>query len=171
MESLTRSEPVANLGGFVDALSTFSGDLRHFVSFAYGIEVEDKRRAASDLINDNYRGQDAFLFSSARTVQIDRRTLEAGIRSYPIRGDNVLVAGCVPEMRLFLSVRVMDMIEGTAAGACRNLEGIEIECPVPDLTGASAFFCLQSSGLLPVLQFNHRNTHNIDQNSQAGRVG
>ena len=83
----------------------------------------------------------------------------------------MLVAGCVPEMRLFLSVRVMDMIEGTAADACRNLEGIEIECPVPDLNGASAFFCLQSSGLLPVLQFNHRNTHNIDQNSQAGRVG
>lgn len=152
----TKSDRIGRINGFLYGLSSLNGALRDHVNFPYGIKSDDPSRSTCDLINHDFKGQDVCAFPDAATVRLDRRILQTRIRPFLIRDDNIILSDSLADLRRYLSFRLMDMIEDVFGEGYRDLEVSEITSGDTPNTGDTTFFCLRSSSLLLVLQFNRR---------------
>lgn len=156
MRHRTQSEEVERLSGFLYGISTFSGNLRQYESFAYLIDLPNEFVLNGNLIKQYFRGQHEFSLGASEELQGGLKDVEIGIREYLIRDQGCVRSEMLQEMRRYVSFRVIDMIRDVFDSFGKRLDASVSKIQDDDSSspGRSTFFCIRSRGLLLVLQFN-----------------
>jgi hypothetical protein len=154
MKDKSQLEAASRLNGFLYGLSAFSGNMRQYEGSAYLLERGDQNQSAAELINEYFEGQYEFQFDPPEILKGGKGELERCIGAFAIRDSKCVKEDYISDLQNYLSFRAMDMIEDIFWDDYASLKVIKLQLKSDSPSRDCVFFCVLSSSLLLVIQFN-----------------
>ena len=154
MREKTRFETVAQISGYLLAISALSGELRDYEFSSFCIELGNKRLSVCELINEYYREQYKFQFDKSQKFNYNFRELEVRVRHHLIKDQKCVMPNRIDEIQHYMSFRIMDMIGVVFDEKVADLRILEVRENCSLVSQDTIFICIYSVDLLLVLQFN-----------------